>query len=419
MVLLLIPFASYCQRKTALNIGDTLPSIIFKNVFNDPGKTVSLSDYRGKLIILDFWNKWCHACLTSFPEMEKLQQRFGDTIKIFLVTNDSNGDLSRLFQKVKLPAIPILCNDTLLTNMFPHTTVPHHIWIGTQGKVQFITDGFNATENNISKVLEGENLALHIRKEVGDFKADDALWKEGNGRLQKYITGYSFGMNRIEENESTKWSLNKDTVNKTIGFKFLNVPLLDLYKMAFGNSIYRSIYKYNNRILFNLSDKGKQLRQPPNTENLFEWNEKNLVCFESKWLETRDSVAFQYLQNDVNKFFPYSVKTANKDILCYSLKLAFNKKIKKTDHEKPLIKFTDDAFILKNIPVSFMVESLNGISLFKDTPVIDGTNLNKNINIIMLGAFTDMVTLKQKLLENGFILEQERKILKMLIISEK
>lgn len=419
MVLFLIPLGSYSQNINPLNIGDTLPPIFLKNVFNNPGTSIALTDYQGKLIILDFWNKWCIGCVASFPEMEKLQKQFGNKVSIFLVTTDSNDDVLKLFKRVKLPSLPIITDDTLLTNMFPHVTVPHHVWINPEGVVQFITDGYNATKNNIEKVLQGSNLSLHIKKEVSDFNDDAALWQEGNGRLQKYINCYSFGMNRIEENTSSKWSMNKDTINKTIGFKFLNISLLELYKMAFGNSIYYSVFKHNNRVVFNIYGKGDQLSPPAHSDSLEEWDKKNLVCFESRWKETNDSLAFQYLQDDVNKFFPYSVKIENREVFCYTITLAKNRNLKKTTNGKKMIDWSGDKFSLKNMPVSVLVESLNGMNIFDSTPVIDETNFEENIDISLLNAFTDIKALKKELFQNGFILEQKKKVLSMLVISEK
>lgn len=419
MVLFLIPLGSYAQNIKPLNIGDTLPPILFKNVFNNPGVSISLADYSGKLIILDFWNKWCVGCVASFPEMEKLQKKFGNKIKIFLVTTDSNEDVLKLFKKVKLPSLPIITGDTLLTNMFPHMTVPHHVWINPEGVVQFITDGYNATDNNIEKILEGKDLTFHIKKEAGDFNEDADLWQEGNRRLQKYITSYSFGMNRVEENTSTKWSMNKDTINKTIGFKFLNISLLELYKMAFGNSIYYSAYKHNNRIVFNISGKRDQLSPPANLDSLDTWAKSNLVCFESRWKETKDSVAFQYLQEDVNKLFPYSVKVETREVFCYSLSLVSNYNFKTNTNEKKSIEWIDDTFSLKNMPVSVLIESLNGLNIFDSIPVIDETNADINIDLTLINAFSDIAILKKQLLQNGLVLERKNKILKMLVIREK
>lgn len=41
------------------------------------GKTVRLSDFRGKVVLLDFWATWCGPCEETVPWLGKLQERYG------------------------------------------------------------------------------------------------------------------------------------------------------------------------------------------------------------------------------------------------------------------------------------------------------------------------------------------------------
>lgn len=42
------------------------------------GKMVTLKQYRGKIIILDFWATWCPPCRAAIPELVKLQKKYRD-----------------------------------------------------------------------------------------------------------------------------------------------------------------------------------------------------------------------------------------------------------------------------------------------------------------------------------------------------
>ncbi|WP_291145982.1 TlpA disulfide reductase family protein [Flavobacterium sp. UBA7680] len=54
---------------------------------NMDGKEVKLSDYRGKVVVLDFWATWCGPCKASFPKMQDLVTQYKDKDVAFLFIN--------------------------------------------------------------------------------------------------------------------------------------------------------------------------------------------------------------------------------------------------------------------------------------------------------------------------------------------
>lgn len=50
------------------------------------GDTVSVADFKGKVVMIDLWETWCKPCLESFPTLQKLQDEYDDDFVLLAVT---------------------------------------------------------------------------------------------------------------------------------------------------------------------------------------------------------------------------------------------------------------------------------------------------------------------------------------------
>lgn len=76
-------------------IGQLVPDINIGAIRNYEKSTAKISDFKGKLLILDFWNTTCTSCIAAMPEMERLQNKFNDKIQIILVTQSKDADIKK------------------------------------------------------------------------------------------------------------------------------------------------------------------------------------------------------------------------------------------------------------------------------------------------------------------------------------
>lgn len=65
---------------------------------------MSLKDYKGRVVYLDFWASWCKPCIKSFPWMQTLQETYRDQgLEVIAVNLDKNRDLAEAFlEKVEV-----------------------------------------------------------------------------------------------------------------------------------------------------------------------------------------------------------------------------------------------------------------------------------------------------------------------------
>lgn len=73
------------------------------------GRTHSLSDYRGQVVVVNFWATWCLPCVKEMPSMQRLKDRLADRPFTILAVNmaESEGDIETFLYKIKVD-FPIL-----------------------------------------------------------------------------------------------------------------------------------------------------------------------------------------------------------------------------------------------------------------------------------------------------------------------
>ena len=100
------------------------------------GQTVSLADYRGKVVLLNIWATWCPPCVEEMPSMEKLYKELnGNGFEILAVSIDESGaqDVLPFMQKHKLTFPALIDSRGTLKGLYETTGVPESFIIDKDG----------------------------------------------------------------------------------------------------------------------------------------------------------------------------------------------------------------------------------------------------------------------------------------------
>lgn len=103
------------------------------------GKTVSLSDFRGKYVYVDFWATWCGPCRREIPALQKLEHDFaGKNIVFMSVSLDKDkAPWERMVREKELGGVQLWGDPTKAT--FPAayqiSSIPRFVIIGPNGEI--------------------------------------------------------------------------------------------------------------------------------------------------------------------------------------------------------------------------------------------------------------------------------------------
>jgi peroxiredoxin len=127
------------------------------------GKTVSLADYKGKTVILDFWATWCSPCKASFPHMKKAQERYASNPNVkFLFVNtmervENPSENAVAFIKTNnYPFHVAVDAESKVSTSYDVSGIPTKIFIDKEGKIRYIAVGFEETtiQEEIDTVID-------------------------------------------------------------------------------------------------------------------------------------------------------------------------------------------------------------------------------------------------------------------------
>jgi len=109
------------------------------------GRTISLSDYAGKKVVVSYWASWCGPCKVEMPELRDFYQRYHQTnsdFEILAISIDENrSDAEGYAATEKLPFPVLLDPESKTADAYSVEGIPAMFLIGKDGKVEYAHTG--------------------------------------------------------------------------------------------------------------------------------------------------------------------------------------------------------------------------------------------------------------------------------------
>jgi len=143
---------------TAANLRKAAPAFTQND---SAGAPLRLSDYKGKVVLLNFWATWCHGCKLEIPWFMEFESRLKDSgLAVIGVSMDDDGWKSvKPYLELKKLNYPVVIGNQALAKQYGLASMPMTVLIDRNGKIAALHTGVvdkAACEGEIQQLLKGK-----------------------------------------------------------------------------------------------------------------------------------------------------------------------------------------------------------------------------------------------------------------------
>lgn len=398
-----------------LQIGDQVPDLLITNILNHSFKSLKLSEYRGKLLLLDFWASWCSGCIENLPRIEFLAGKYKDRFAVLGVDDEPKSKVEMFFRRKSHDGKPYhfttTYEDKVLRKWFPHSTIPHCIWIDPSGKIIAITGAAEVTEQSVLAALANHSLT-HITKRDIDPQQPLFLNQWFNpDSLQNY-----FIFIRGSYPGTGSSSLLRVRGKDTIGQGFTNTSLLGMYEVLGRRQLMKWGRYFGQQVAVETPDSAKlryelhQVKYIQSNPSPYAHNADFIVP------STKRDSLFQLMIMELNRYTGYQAVFEQRKVSILALQRISNQQEIKTKGGSPVyLSFQDSTGVAINQPMKAIIAKLNtlpGISHL----IMDETGIQSPVDLRFSGS-TTLSAISQDLENQGLRLVNKEVMLTVLVIK--
>lgn len=137
-------------------VGKAAPDFELQNL---DGQSISLSDLKGKPVLINFWATWCGPCVSEMPYIQEIYGEWSGKGLMVLAINmgESSSKVEQFLQDHNLSLPVLLDTKAVVARMYVKRGIPTTVFIDKEGIIREIVIGAfpnkEAIENRVSKIM--------------------------------------------------------------------------------------------------------------------------------------------------------------------------------------------------------------------------------------------------------------------------
>ena len=200
--------AEYRLRAAELRLGKPAPDFTLKDINGD---SVSLKDFRGKVVLIDFWATWCGPCIHELPGLKAIYEKHkrNPDFSLISISSDLNDDtVANFVADNEMPWIHIREIDEMQAK-YNVIGIPHYTLIDRNGLIREdrlrVSSQLDAAISSLLAEAPGEPDTANIAK-LHELRADLHRWR---GELEQAMAEYEQAL-RLQPNNISLISAIRD-----------------------------------------------------------------------------------------------------------------------------------------------------------------------------------------------------------------
>ena len=126
------------------SVGESPPDFALRS---DTGVNRRLSEYRGEVVLLNFWASWCQSCRAELLQLNGIVETIGSDVQVLSVNIDDNRAKAEQDLRALKLSFPVMFDtDQTVSKLYELPTLPVTLIIDQLGRLRFVHQGYKASD---------------------------------------------------------------------------------------------------------------------------------------------------------------------------------------------------------------------------------------------------------------------------------